>query len=276
MDISAIGSINEYVKAMELKTQWKAKRETGDYAGHEDKPMSEWEKAAKDMEEKTEKDREKVRLHSIYMKMSSGKKLTEEERSYLRDKDPVSYEKSRSIDRERKAYERQLKRCKTKEDVRRLKMSKLSTSLSTVNAVKNDPHITDDMKLKLATMEKSRVAALEDVERKFVRRGDFGRLPANAADAGSDRKIIREFRKTLEDLWEEIFRDTEDADELVIYDKNSVYREPENDGTGEAASPPEKEKSEQAAARAAAEQAYVVERDAEYAGNVGRVISKKA
>lgn len=276
MDISTIGTISGYLKAMELKTQWKVKQETGSCAGHEDKPMSEWERAVKDMEEKTEKDRENSRLHSIYMKMSSGKKLTEDERSYLRDKDPVSYEKSKCIDRERKAYERELKRCRTKEDVRRLKLSKLSTSLSTVNAVKNDPHITGNMKLKLATMEKSRVAALEDEERKFVRRGDFGCLPSNAADARSDRRIIREFRKTLEELWEEVFRDSEDVEEPVIYDKNSVFREPEAENVEKPANEPETKKAEQTGARAAAEQAYGAERAERTSANVGRALSKKA
>lgn len=276
MDISAIGTISGYLRAMELKTQWKVKRETGSCAGHENKPTSEWESAIKDMEEKTEKDREKSRLHSIYMKMSSGKKLTEDERSYLRDKDPVSYEKSKCIDRERKAYERELKRCRTKEDVRRLKLSKLSTSLSTINAVKNDSHITGDMKLKLATMEKSRVAALEDEERKFMRRGAFSRLPSNAADARYDRRITREFRKTLEELWEEVFRDSEDIKELVIYDKNDVFREPEAEKVREPANESEPKKAEQTGARAAAEQAYGAEWTERTSADVGRALSKKA
>ncbi len=64
----------------------------------------------------------------------------------------------------RAGFERALKRCRTREDVQRLRLS-------------------------LAGQEKGRVEALDSVLRQFVKRGDYARFPTEAEEAKTFRAM---------------------------------------------------------------------------------------
>ena len=49
------------------------------------------------------------------MKVCNGRALTQKEKDYLKEHDPETYEKARSLERQKNAYESALKRCRTKE-----------------------------------------------------------------------------------------------------------------------------------------------------------------
>ena len=53
------------------------------------------------------------------MKVCNGRALTQKEKDYLKEHDPETYEKARSLERQKNAYESALKRCRTKEEVQR-------------------------------------------------------------------------------------------------------------------------------------------------------------
>ncbi len=90
------------------------------------------------------------------------------------------YAKALSIQEERKAFERDLKRCKTQEDVQRLKLTQVSQSLSQVNEISNNPVIPLEKKLQYAMLENAKVTAIAEETAKFVRSGEYEKLPTEA------------------------------------------------------------------------------------------------
>lgn len=59
------------------------------------------------------------------------------------------------------AYEQELKKCRTKEDVQRLKLSRIGSSLATVKSIENNPHITQEKKLQMISLENAKCEKLE-------------------------------------------------------------------------------------------------------------------
>ena len=111
------------------------------------------------------------------MKVCNGRALTQKEKDYLKEHDPETYEKARSLERQKNAYESALKRCRTKEEVQRLKLAHLGASLPVVNTVKHNPNISKAKKLEILMTENGKVANIEKATREFVRRGEYERLP---------------------------------------------------------------------------------------------------
>ncbi len=64
------------------------------------------------------------RLQGIKNKLKSGQRLSPADMEYLRNNDPILYEKAVKIEKERDAYRHDLRRCKTKTDVHMVSLSK--------------------------------------------------------------------------------------------------------------------------------------------------------
>jgi hypothetical protein len=191
MDIMQIGSLNTYLKQTKLETQWNLKKESGNYSAHS-KSLDEW---LSDQTEATEASSASddsatgdTKLQSIQQKLYTGKTLTAEEKSYLQEKDPIAYGKAQAMEMEQKSYEAELRRCKTKEDVQRLKMAHLSASLTAVKSVENNPNITTEKKLEVISMENGKNAALERITQKFVKKGYYDKLPTDAEKAETEKE----------------------------------------------------------------------------------------
>lgn len=195
MDFTMLTSVGQYIKTLKLQTTWQLKQEKGDYTGHR-ASLEQWlgESVGTGASSWEERHTGDSKLQSIQMKVFHGRTLTLKEKEYLRAKDPETYEKAKQLEREKKAYEDALKRCRTKEEVQRLKLSRVGASLSAVNAIKNNPHISKSDKLALMMMENGKVAAAERATREFVRGGDYQRLPSELegqAQRGSDWVVHR-------------------------------------------------------------------------------------
>ncbi len=132
MDFSTIGNINMYTKNLKLRTMWDMKKRSGNVNAHQD-TGSNW------MMEDLERQRENDKLARITNKILNGRKLTSEERDYLRAKSPQTYQQLVKSEEEQKSYEAALRRCKTKEDVQRLKTDRINAALSDVKSVANSP-----------------------------------------------------------------------------------------------------------------------------------------
>ena len=85
-------------------------------------------------------------------------------------------------EQEQKAYERALRRCKSQEEVDRLRIGRLNTSLVKVRAVEHDPHIPLSKKLEIVTAEKQRIDRVAESTRKFVASGEYAKLPTRAEE----------------------------------------------------------------------------------------------
>ena len=74
--------------------------------------------------------RENNQMASVDTKLKSGEELTPEEQEYLKQNDPDAYREYQEIKQEREAYKRQLKSCRTKEDVEKLKLNKMGSFMA--------------------------------------------------------------------------------------------------------------------------------------------------
>ena len=124
---------------------------------------------------------------------------------YLQKNDPQLYQKVKSIEAEQKNYENELKRCKTKEEVQRVRTNHAAASLSTVNNIKNNPNIPEGKKLELIWQEHMKNQALEEVTKEFVESGKYAKLPTEAekAEAEKELKEAKEAELGIEDPAEE-------------------------------------------------------------------------
>lgn len=178
MNLTSLTSLNQYVKTLKLQTVWNLKQEQGAY-GAQGKRLEDWlQTPTASAPGRASGEQEDTKLTTIQMKVYNGKTLTQKELDYLREKDPETYQKARAMERSKRAYEEALRRCRTKEEVERLRLSHLSASLSTVNAVKNNPHIPKARKLEILMMENGKLQAQERLTRAFMQTREYARLPS--------------------------------------------------------------------------------------------------
>ena len=127
MDLSTIGSINQYTKTTALKTQWNLKKKSGNVTGHS-KGLDDYLSVNKTFS-KTQEDADNEKLQKITAKVNAGAKLTDKEMEYLKEKNPQLYEKLREIEKEQKAYEEALRHCKSKDEAQRLHMARVGEAM---------------------------------------------------------------------------------------------------------------------------------------------------
>ena len=182
MDFSTIGSVTSYMKSMELETKFKKKKAEGDL-GSQSRKKTELEIKneqfkAEYMHRQEENEDDDKMLTDINNKIAVDQELTPEELRYLQNKNPSLYQKVKNIENEKKQYEKDLKNCKTKEEVERLKMNKVSSALSAIKSAESDPNLPESAKLAVAQGELRRMNALNKILAKFVERGEYDKLPA--------------------------------------------------------------------------------------------------
>ena len=171
MDFSVMQSIGNYTKNMEMQMKWKQRKANNDFTADGSTTLR--DSIARQAEEirKSQADGSSKLSAQIRTKLAAGKKLTQEEMDYLQKNDPQTYQKAKAIEEEQKCYEEELKRCRTKEDVQRVKMNHTAASLSTVNNVKNNPAIPEGAKLGIMWQELMKTRALEETMGEFVKSG---------------------------------------------------------------------------------------------------------
>lgn len=201
MDFSTMQSIGKYTKNLEMQMKWQKKKANNDFTADGSTKLN--DPVARQAEEirRAQEDGSSKLSAEIRTKLATGKKLTQEEMDYLQKHDPQTYQKAKSIEEEKKSYEEELKRCKTKDDVQRVKMNHTAASLSTVNNVKNNPAIPEGAKLGIMWQELMKCRALEETIGEFVESGRYAQLPTEAekAEAEKELKEAKEAELGIED-----------------------------------------------------------------------------
>ena len=93
------------------------------------------------------------------------------------------------MESEQKNYEQELKRCKTKEEVQRVRMAHAATSLSNVNEIKNNPNIPESKKLELVWNEHRKNMALQQSTQDFIESGKYAKLPTEAEKQKAEKEL---------------------------------------------------------------------------------------
>lgn len=220
MDFRSISSVQSYVKTLDSKYQAEKQQEAGpavstDPAKKQSK-LDEWIKQRQDemksaietmkrMEESTDH-----KLAGIQSKVYSGTSLSRAEKEYLKTKNPVLYARLEAADLEKKVYERELKRCRTKEEVQRLKLSHTASSLSAVNAGQHSAGTSSEQKMALAQGELYKLKGMQDATNRFVRSGAYHSLPTEREKAIAEKRVEqaqeRRRREMSQGLLDEIYK----------------------------------------------------------------------
>lgn len=190
MDFMSIQNLNSYIKNLKLQSQWSLKQQTGQY-NDKGTTLEEWlGDSQRQTQETTPGDRGDDTLRKIHQKLDVGGKLTQKERDYLQDHDPEAYRELINQEREQKAYEKALRRCKTQEEAQQLQIGRINASLSRVQSVEHDPHIPLSKKLQIAMAEKNRVDRVAESTRAFITSGEFGELPNQAEELQANEDAL--------------------------------------------------------------------------------------
>ena len=196
MDWMSVGNLNTALKNLKLQTQWDLKQQTGNYTA-KGKSLDQWldsslkqnaEAAGVQAQVDAQRENGDDKLQEILQKVEAGTKLTREEREYLQAKDPQAYQDLVQEERQQKAYEQALRRCKTQEEVRRLQTQQVNASLTVVRSIEHNPHISQAKKLEIAMGEKRKVDAVAKSTQRFIASGEFAKLPTQAEEAQANRE----------------------------------------------------------------------------------------
>lgn len=178
--IPIAGTIRNAVKLSDLDSKWQQKKKASKKLANELDPearqLAKYQEDIRSMQEGNQ-------LSSLMTKLKSGADLSSEEIEYLKKNNPQLYKEYMDTQAEKKAYEKQLKNCKTKEDVGRLKLTKLSSFMSQCKAIKSNPNIPKGQKVGLLQKILWKTAAFQKVYLEFVKSVQYNALPTEAEEA---------------------------------------------------------------------------------------------
>ena len=228
MSFTMVTSLNTYTKNMKMQMRWEQRRSNGDYTrdNHSSFARQIQQEAGgisggfgvNAIGESTGGSSDASIMSGIRAKLNAGKRLSSSELEYLKKNDPETYQHVKAMEAERKAYEQRLRRCKTKEEVQRLKASQMASSLDRVRDVNNNPNIPDGEKLKLTLQEHQKVSSVTDATTKFAESGEYRKLPTEAEKRKAE-KDLKEAREA------EMRGETKDDKDKVTDEKASRTEE---------------------------------------------------
>ena len=195
MDFTKIGLITNYAKTMKRKYDWNKKKKENDFQSQSKKTELERKNDIfkADYKRMQQNNNEDKTLKSIHSKVSAGANLTYSEMRYLQQKDPALYHQLKAREIELNNYERDLKHCKTKEEVERLQMSKLSEALIRIKANKG-----------AAQEELKKLEEFKKIDAKFAKNGEFSKLPTENEVHQAEKQESEQRKAEIEKLYEEV------------------------------------------------------------------------
>lgn len=201
MNFFSVQSLNSYTKNMEMQMKWQKRKDTNDFSADGTTTIDDWVKQQADEIRQSNQDGSAKLQAQIDLKLKCGQRLSAEEMEYLRKNDPEAYQHVKSMQSEQKQYEEELKRCKTKDEVERVKMLHTASSLSAVNSIMNNPAIPENKKFERVMREHQKNAALQQSTKEFVESGKYAQLPTEQErlKAEKDLKEAKEAEQNIDD-----------------------------------------------------------------------------
>lgn len=169
------GTIRNKVNLQMLDTKWQQKKADLN-SGKTQKEMTQEERTLAQFQEQMDKERESNSHANTYNKLKSGGKLTSDEIEYLQKNDPEALAKYREDLAEKKAYENELKNCKTKDEVQSVKMNRMGNLASEAKSISTDPYIPLDKKVELMNQLNNKVCLISEAHNEFVKSEQYRKL----------------------------------------------------------------------------------------------------
>ncbi len=187
-------SLNHIKKNGALEKQWQYKKKN---AITEDMTELQRKNAEyKSFFEKLEEQNGDETLQRIMSKWQAGGKLSANEMLYLQKTNPTLYQQVVNAEREAEAYEEELRRCETKDEVRRLKMNKINASIAKIQSAER-AGVPEGARLALAQAELNKIQQIERITTKFIESGEFDKLPTDAEKFEAEQAIKEAQREIL-------------------------------------------------------------------------------
>lgn len=117
---------------------------------------------------------------SVYEKLQDGLDPAEEEEEYLKQNDPESWEKVRSVVYENEKFEERLLRCRTVEEVERAAEERLDLIYTGHQMVESNAAMPMESKVEYALFKDARLSAVRSIRRRFMESEVYGALPTDA------------------------------------------------------------------------------------------------
>lgn len=191
------------IKRMQMNNHWMQKEEDNKKKENEKDLTPEMRQLLR-YEEDMRRIREQKPKADIDAKLKAGADLSPEEIEYLKKNDPDAYREYEEIKREKENYEKQLKNCKTKEDVERLKMNKMGQFMAEAKGISQNPNIPKGKKLGLMEKLLKKVMGINTVHIAFTRTSQYQNLP-------TEEEIEEEEKKKKEKIQPDTIEETEET-----------------------------------------------------------------
>lgn len=201
------GTIRSTVKLAEMDNKWQQKKKNNKiFEKGESDPLTRQIQKFKD---DLEKMRENSKLSDISAKVKAGSSLTSEELEYLQRNNPSLYQEYLEVRNEKEAYKRQLKSCRTKEDVEKLKLNKMASYMAEAKSVMNNPNIPEGKKLELMEKLLKKTMGVQKVHMDFVQSSEYLSLPTEEELAEEAKDKVEQKEEAAEDIREGALEDAE-------------------------------------------------------------------
>ena len=176
MGIMMVTSLSSFAKNMQMAARWQERQEKSDFAP--DKVEFVDKSFQNKVDEKTPPPKRSSQMEmDIEIKLTAGKKLSAEEMRYLKTYNPSTYQQAKTIEQERKAYEKALESCKTKDEVEQLKAQQAAAAVKRIQTIWKAPGLSREKKRELLRMEHLKAAALDDAMHEFTDSKEYEGLP---------------------------------------------------------------------------------------------------
>ena len=210
------GTIKRSVRMAALDQKWQQKKNS---FGQDKKKLAEMtaeERQLQDFREQAEQMRKSQKHANIDAKLAAGEELTPEEIEYLRQNNPQALKDYEDTQRERESYTRALRNCRTKEEVERLKYTKMGQFMAEAKKISSNACIPKGKKVALLKRILQQATAVEDEHKEFLKTSRYASLPTEeeAREAEKAEKEQREAETTGADETEntEEVKDTDAED----------------------------------------------------------------
>lgn len=221
------GTIKRSVRMAALDQKWQQKKNS---FGQDQKKLTEMtaeERQLQDFREQAEQMRKSQKHANIDAKLAAGEELTPEEIEYLRQNNPQALKDYEDTQRERENYKRALRNCRTKEEVERLKYTKMGQFMAEAKKISSNACIPKGKKVALLKRILQQATAVEDEHKEFLKTSRYASLPTEeeAREAEKAEKEQREAETTGAD-------ETENTEEVKDTDAEDAEGTKNSDAEG--------------------------------------------
>ncbi len=200
------GTIKNSVRMAALDQKWQQKKNS---FGQDKKKLAEMtaeERQLQDFREQAEQIRKSQKYANIDAKLAAGEELTPEEIEYLRQNNPQALKDYEDTQKERESYKRALRNCRTKEEVERLKYTKMGQFMAEAKKISSNACIPKGKKVALLKRILQQATAVEDEHKEFLKTSRYASLPTEeeAREAEKAEKEQREAENIGADETEDV------------------------------------------------------------------------